>query len=142
MSVSGEIIKVLDALSEKFGLAIDWSAKNIIPYFEELCAKYINYEVATSIVCLIIGIILLVLPFVLIKKCKYCYKIANDNENYDYSTRDNYCTLFVILSVIMIVSTIVGIVMVWDQTFDIVTCYTLPEKILLEEIMEIYETIK
>lgn len=34
-----EIIKVLDALAEKFGLAIDWTSNNVIPYLETLCGK-------------------------------------------------------------------------------------------------------
>ena len=30
--VSDQIIKVLDNLCDKFGLAIDWSSKNVQPY--------------------------------------------------------------------------------------------------------------
>ena len=54
--VSDQIIKVLDNLCEKFGLAIDWSSKNIQPYLEELMAKAVNYKIAMSIMWLISGI--------------------------------------------------------------------------------------
>ena len=42
MKVSEQIIQVLDALCAKLGMAIDWTADNVIPYIEKLCGKYIN----------------------------------------------------------------------------------------------------
>lgn len=33
----------------KFGIAIDWTAENIMPYIEQLCAKFINFEIYTSV---------------------------------------------------------------------------------------------
>ena len=57
--MSEEIIKVLDVLAEKFGLAVDWTSENVIPYLEQLCGKYVNYEIATSVVWLLLGIICL-----------------------------------------------------------------------------------
>ena len=48
--MSEEIIKVLDALAEKFGVAVDWTSANVIPYLEQLCSKCVNYEIATSFV--------------------------------------------------------------------------------------------
>lgn len=30
--MSEEVIKILDALAEKFGLAIDWTSANVLPY--------------------------------------------------------------------------------------------------------------
>lgn len=32
MTVSDQIINVLDALCEKFGLVIDWTSENVVPY--------------------------------------------------------------------------------------------------------------
>lgn len=37
MTVSEQIISVLDALCEKFGIAINWTEENVIPYVEILC---------------------------------------------------------------------------------------------------------
>ena len=70
--MSEEIIKVLDALAEKFGLAVDWTSANVIPYLEQLCGKYVNYEIVTSVVWLILGIILMFVGKFGIKKTKYC----------------------------------------------------------------------
>jgi hypothetical protein len=43
MDISNEIIEVLDHLSEKFGVVINWSSENVMPYVQELCGKYINW---------------------------------------------------------------------------------------------------
>lgn len=34
--MSEEVIKILDALAEKFGLAIDWTSANVLPYLQQL----------------------------------------------------------------------------------------------------------
>ena len=49
-----EIIKVLDDLSEWLGIAVDWTSQNVLPYLQELCDKYISYEIWTSIVYILI----------------------------------------------------------------------------------------
>lgn len=43
--MSEEVIKILDALAEKFGLAIDWTSANVLPYLQQLCGKYVTYEI-------------------------------------------------------------------------------------------------
>lgn len=111
--MSDEIIKVLDALAEKFGLAVDWTSSNVIPYIELLCGKYINYEIATSVVWALFGIGLLILGKVLFKKSKHYYFVV-----------------------------ILGIIIVMCQTLDIVTCFTFPEKIIIDELRSIYINMK
>ena len=48
MTVSNQIIAVLDAICEKFGIVIDWTASNIMPYLQDLCKRIVTYEIATS----------------------------------------------------------------------------------------------
>lgn len=142
MSVSSEIIKVLDALGNKFGIAVNWTAENIVPYLEELFSKFINYEVATSVIWLLLGFMMLVsIPF-LWKPFKTYYKKANNYDDYDWYEIDKFTAICVILGVLMGCFLLFGIAIVLCQTFDIITCYTLPEKILLREITNIYETMK
>ena len=50
MTVSEQIIQVIDALCEKFGIVVDWTSESVIPYLEILCTKLIKYEICTSIV--------------------------------------------------------------------------------------------
>lgn len=68
--VSDEIIKVLDNLCEKFGLAIDWSGQNILPYVQELMQRIANLQLAYGIVWLIVGIVSAILTVVCVKQYK------------------------------------------------------------------------
>lgn len=43
--MSNEIIKVLDNLAERFGVAIDWTSKNVMPYMQDLYGRIIDYRV-------------------------------------------------------------------------------------------------
>ena len=56
--MSDEIIKVLNYLGEKFGVIIDWSNDNIIPYIYDLMDRVIRYEICSSIIYIIISILL------------------------------------------------------------------------------------
>lgn len=142
MSVSNEIIKVLDAIAEKFGLAIDWTAENVIPYLEQLCGKYINYEIVTSIIWFVLGLILIVLGFVFIKSFNKYYDMSKDTEKYYSCQRDEYETMAFIYGILIILCFLFGIGIALEQMFDVATCLTFPEKMLIEEIKSIYDSMK
>lgn len=137
--MSDEIIKILDALAEKFGVVVDWTSTNVIPYIEQLFNKYINYEITTSIVWLLLGIGFLFLGKILFKKSKQCYeKVKNtkiNNIKYDYI---GYCIL---LGICCGITVIIGLIITMTQIFDIVTCFTFPEKIIIDEIKSIYKSM-
>lgn len=50
MTFSSQFIEVLDALCEKFGIVVDWTSQNVLPYATELAARIISYEIWTSVV--------------------------------------------------------------------------------------------
>lgn len=64
MNVSDQIIQVLDALCDKFGIAIDWTANNVIPQLEVLCKKFIRFEICTSIFWIVFGTVLLAVSWI------------------------------------------------------------------------------
>lgn len=117
MQISEEIIKTLDYIGEKFGLVVDWTSDNIIPYFTELCGKIINYEIYTSIIWIIIFIIATAVTVLLSKKI---IKTA-DNEDIIVVT--------IVIAAFLILPFIIGIC---TQIFDIVECKVFPEKYLME----------
>ena len=135
--MSEEIIKVLDALGEKFGIAINWTSENVMPYLQQLCNKYITYEIATSVVLLLLGVFLLFIGKYLIEKTKQYWK--KYEEESEYSDFDIIATVFGMLAGCVI---IVGIIVILCQTFDIITCVTFPEKMLIEEMQSIYKTLQ
>lgn len=116
--MSDEIIKVLDDLSERFGIAIDWTSQNVLPYLQELCDKYISYEIWTSAVYIFICLTSAILMLYGISKL---HDILNDVD-------DGF--LFLVFGIVLIVSLVVMVV----QIFDIVTALTFPEKLIYEYI--------
>ena len=57
--MSDEIIKILDDLGQRFGVAIDWSSQNVMPYLQNLMSRFVKYETATSILWMLLGVIIL-----------------------------------------------------------------------------------
>lgn len=136
--MSEEIIKILDALAEKFGLAVDWTSANVIPYLEQLCGKYVNYEIATSVVWIMLGILFFIVGII-------CYKIVYKHKDwgvtyYEVISDDYFWRGLIYFGVILIF--VVASLMVITQIFDIVTCFTFPEKIIIEELKLIYASMK
>lgn len=134
--MSEEIIKVLDALAEKFGLAIDLTSANVIPYLEQLCGKYVNYEIATSVIWLLFGVMCLIFGRVLFKKIRYCFD-KSDGMNAD----NGYSWGCAVAATGFGALTIIGMIVVMTQVFDIATCLTFPEKIIIEELKSIYTSV-
>lgn len=64
-TVSDQIIQVLDALCDKFGLAIDWGAQNVLPYAQELMGKMVSYKLWTSVMWIVVFAIFMALRHIL-----------------------------------------------------------------------------
>ena len=118
MQVSDQIIEVLNYLGEKLGVTIDWTSENVWPYVQTLCGKYINWEIATSVVWIVIGIALIILAIIAFKGAR------NPNINDEG-----------FLYLVFIVLLIFGILIIFTQIFDIIKCIYIPE-------LQIYEYIK
>ena len=117
MTVSSEIIEVLDYLGEKFGIAIDWTSNNVLPYLQTLIDKFIKWEISTSIVWIAIAAFVIVAMIVLIN----LKEIREINE-------ETYGMLWIPIIVLIIVSFIV----ICIQIFDIIECNVFPEKALYD----------
>lgn len=128
--MSKEVIKILDALAEKFGLAIDWTSANVLPYLQQLCRKYVTYEITTSTVWVMFGIGLLLFGNYIKNKAKRYLEDVYDDE------------FGVFLMTISIGIFVIGIIIIMWQVFDIVTCITFPEKLIIKELTVIYSSMK
>ena len=117
MTVSSEIIEVLDYLGEKFGIAIDWTSNNVLPYLQTLADKFIKWEISTSIIWIIIAVFVMVGMIVLIN----LKGVREINE-------ETYGMLWIPIIVLIIVSFMV----ICIQIFDIVECNVFPEKALYD----------
>lgn len=131
ITISEQVIEVLDYLGEKFGIVVDWNAKNTLPYVKTLCEKYINWEIATSvltIVFLIIGMIILAKSF------KYGNDSINGNTTFD---EDAGWILMFVSAVLLLAS--IGLTIA--EVFDLAKCITFPELKIYEYIMELIKNM-
>lgn len=142
MTVSDEIIEVLNAFSKKIGITIDWTQTNILPHMQKLCDKYITYEIETSIAWIILGICVLILGIYFINKRDYYYKkgqkVKEENSEYEY----NVSHTGFILGCVAIASILAGGIFIWENILNIITCVTFPEKMVLKELQTMYQSLK
>lgn len=127
MSFSENFINIMDAVGEKIGFVIDWSSKNVTPYVEQLGKRIVNYEIASSALYLIIGIIFLIIGIILLKKG------IKEWSDPDRHWLDDGFLPYIIGGAILVLFTLVTIIV---DSNNIITALTLPEKTIIEFIMQ------
>ena len=131
--MSEEIIKVLDELGKRFGVVIDWSNQNIIPYLQELLKRFICYRNITACVWIIISIAMTISGVVMFKFLNKGEK--SDNYNKDYcSDEDMLAALGYMFSICIIA---LGIGLLIGNIFGIVKNVCMPEMVVYEYITSI-----
>lgn len=58
--MSNEIIKILDEVCDKFGMAIDWTAQNVMPQVEQIGEHIVQYELWTSSLWTMLALVVLI----------------------------------------------------------------------------------
>ena len=117
MTVSSEIIEILDYLGEKFGIAIDWTSNNVLPYLQALVDKFIKWEISTSILWIAIAAFIIVMTITLINL-----------KGFREINEETYGMLWVPAGLL-----ILGFfVVICVQIFDIIECNIFPEKVLYD----------
>lgn len=125
MTISNQIIEVFNYLGEKFGLAIDWSSENVLPYLTDLCNRVVKQETYTSIAWIVIWIIVIIAAICLII---FLYKL-DDDIAFTFS-----------FPVVILVA--IGIIAIGIQIFDLIECATIPETIILDKMRTITNLMK
>lgn len=120
--VSSQIIDVINELCSKFGIAIDWSQKNVQPYLESLVIKAVNYELYTSIMWIVIGAILFGIGLFYLSKANKCTESKN---------------LYRILAWFLL---IIAILFIICNTNDVIKCITFPDKVVFDMIYSHLQT--
>ena len=131
--MSEEIIKVLDELGKRFGIVIDWSNQNIIPYLQELLKRFICYRNITACVCIIISIAMAIGGIVMVKFLNKWRK--SDNYNKDYCSNDDMLAAQGYIFSICIIA--LGIGSIIGNMFGIVKNICMPEMVVYEYIKNI-----
>ena len=130
--MSEEIIKILDDLGRRFGIAIDWSSENVMPYLKDLMSRFASYEVMTSIIWLVIALVGIIGCLVgIFVVNKYANKVLEEDPYSDWNSGSG---VLIVISIIAIGCFVICIIF---QSLDIVTCYTIPEKMILEYLKDL-----
>lgn len=128
MDISNEVISILDDLCKKFGIAIDWTAQNILPYLETLCKKFITFEIQTSIFWIaFMGITCAICWIITAILSRKASKLKWDSYKY---------TVTVAMGAIVVsaVWSLISLIVIGVQIYDIVETTTFPEKTLYDYI--------
>ena len=137
MEISEQVIKVLDAVCDKFGIAIDWTSNNVIPYIQQLGNKIITYDICNSIMWLVIGSIVPLTIAILIKKFLNQKKLEAKERMNDYYNTDGsldeggWCCFAMIIILI-----IIAIILTASNIQDIIQDVVFPEKTIIEFITQ------
>ena len=132
-----EVIKVLKHLGDQFGVAIDWSSANIMPYLNDLMGRIVKYGIYINIYNIFYKIFCITL-FVGITVA--LYKLANRAIIKQKNSEDNLAEALSIAYVVSCVATVVvivvGIVGISDSVTNIIELNTVPEKYVIEMIQD------
>ena len=110
-------ITVIDYLAEKFGMVIDTTSKDLMPYLQELGDKIVAYEKSISIMWIIVGVILAI--FGLITFFIGCTK--------------NWEAMHWLMLIICVGG---GVWLIIHNMYTFIGCNTFEEKIILDYISE------
>lgn len=135
MSFSDNFIKILDALCEKFGIAVDWTSANVMPYLQGLGSRLVKYEIFTSVAWIILTLIILIAVSLVFKYFHKKYK--DERKNYKSYEDIPYEIPAFISSIFLGVTIFVSVILVPVEIFDIIEASTLPEKVILREVKEL-----
>ena len=119
--MADQIIKILNDLSSRMGVAVDWTAENIVPYLQDLGTRIATYVFWSKIIGICILVVLSIIAAIV---CIVVLKKINFNVEY-YETKESVAVICLIISGIMIVGSLIAIPM---MAVDAVEAKYLPEK--------------
>jgi uncharacterized membrane protein YidH (DUF202 family) len=120
-----ELANALTELANKFGIAIDWTSQNALPYVQELMNRIVKFEIATSIMWLVIGLIFIISVHWMIKLVKI---FQQKNKEQPYEVWDMWAGITIVLTIFFF---IIGVCIIFQQVYDFIQCGILPEVVVL-----------
>ena len=128
--MSDEIIKVIDELGKRFGIVIDWSNENVLPYLQELAHRFIIYRTAMGIMAIVISVILIIIFGIGMKKLLEWRKSEKFSEN----TWDDDLFIFFLAMIGCIIGICIAAGIIIGNTAGIIQNLTIPELTILNYI--------
>ena len=133
--MADQIIQVIEALCEKFGIVIDWSAKSLVPVITELANRYANYVLFTNIAYIAIYIVFVIMG---IKFSKWASGKAKEHGGFgEWAYNDEFTSIMFTVFLIMyiIVMVVYSLVMMGCIIPETIQAITIPEILFANKVM-------
>lgn len=113
--MTNEIIKLLDELAKRFGIAIDWTSENVMPYLEDLFGRFITYNIVVDVFWIFVAFAVICFDVWFVKKTYQMYKEDGNNiffETFSFGRDVTYLWIATVIAVIVgsLISIIVGLI--------------------------------
>ena len=128
VTFSSQFIEIFDHLCQKFGVVIDWSAQNVIPYITALCGRMTSYIIFKNVILIFAFIGCFYLFWRFSKSC--CSKENKWDPDYQYSKVMNIS--YALGWIGRAGGAVFAIVMSISALFTIVRCIYLPEFVIID----------
>ena len=110
-------VTVLDYLAEKFGLVIDTTSKDLLPYMKEIGNKIVAYKESISGMWIIIGIILAALSLII-----FFVGCFQQWDGFHWA--------------VLIIGGVIAACIIISNMYTYIGCNTFEEKIILDYVTE------
>ena len=130
MTVADQIIQVIEELCAKFGIAVDYTAEQIMPVFQDLIGRYSNYIILSKTAFLILDVLL---EGGLIFAVYRMYR-AYHNENSQFYLDDGVEIALFLFSIMAVVGLVLSFTFVLMSVQQIIQAFTIPEMAFLNGI--------
>ena len=128
--MSEEIIKVLDDLGDRFGIAIDWTSENVLPYLQNLMDRFITYNIAMNILYIAVCAVIIIGAIIGIPKIsRYAKKKIEENPISDWD-----CVA--VINVFWVAASILSAIFLLTSVSDIIRCVTIPEVVIFNYLQQ------
>ena len=102
-----KVVETIDAIAEKFGIAIDWTKQDILPVLNDLIHRFASYKIASNIVESVIFLIIMILGVYLVTSVQKKWK--KSEHSYDDVEPKVWGWALIVISTIMMIACIMAI---------------------------------
>lgn len=123
--MNNKVIEVLDYMGQKLGIAIDWTADNVMPQVMDFLARYRVYGIASSSAWLLVCLVTI---FASVYILKVIVKQRKEKDGI-FWYEDEF---MVIVAVVSVLALVVCTVFIIANIFSIITWIVIPEMKFIE----------
>jgi hypothetical protein len=145
--MSDQIIKVLEYLGDKLGIAIDWTTENVLPYAEQLFHRYVTLKIVKNGIGVFIGVVLVITAIAftisMVKGYMKTSKNHKDNIWYEYSEywKEVRSTDVIVLGVsVVVICVIASIPILGHNASSLIEWIIIPEIPFAKEVAALLGT--